>query len=211
MTFGRLLLIGGLAAACARTEPEPSGAPAATAIGDTARSWRQAGDNIDSILPMPEYLQRFREGLAEPVGFSGGATSREALARRFLAVVAARDTAALAALAVSRAEFAWLVFPHHIYASPPYELDPGIFWMQLTAGSAKGAHRTLERVGGTRLTFLGLGCQRDRQQITSGPVRIWSGCELRYRTGDSVLTRRLFGSIVARDGRVKLMSFANDF
>jgi len=211
MSFARLLLIAGLAAACVRSEPDPSGAPVATAAADTARPWRQPGDKIDSILPMPEYLRRFRVGLTEPGEFSGGETSRDALARRFLSAVSARDTATLASLVISRAEFAWLVFPHHIYASPPYELDPEIFWMQLTAGSAKGAHRTLDRLGGKPLAFQALTCQRDTLQIRNGPVRVWSSCGVRYREGDSVLTRRLFGAIVERDGRVKLLSFANDF
>ena len=201
-----------LAAGCSRADAGRTGAPAVAAAipsTDTARPWRKPGDKIDSILPMPEYLRRFRRGRTEPARLTGGAESRNELARRFLAAVSARDTAAFAALAVTRAEFAWLVFPYHIYASPPYALDPELFWMQLTAESAKGAHRTLERLGGTRLTFLGLGCQRDRLQMTSGPARIWSGCELRYRVGDTVLTRRLFGSIVERDGRVKLLNFAN--
>ena len=211
MDFGRLILIAGLAAACDQSEPEPSGAPVTTAAADTARPWRKPGDKIDSTLPMAEYLRRFREGLTEPMGFSGGATSRDALARRFLTAISARDTATLATLVVSRAEFAWLVFPRHIYARPPYELDPEIFWMQLTAGSATGIGRTMKRLGGRQLTFQALECRRDTVQIKSGPVRIWATCGLRYRDGDSEATRRLFGSVVERDGRVKLLSFANDF
>lgn len=198
-----------LAGACSRADGGRTGTSAAATAPDTARPWRKPGDTIDSILPMPEYLRRFRQGLTEPTRLTGGAASRNELARRFLAAVSARDTAALAALAVSRAEFAWLVFPDHIYAGPPYELDPEIFWMQLTAESAKGAHRTLERYGGARLALLALGCRHDTRQLRAGPVRIWSGCELRYRARDSVLTGRLFGSIVERDGRLKLLSFAN--
>ena len=205
-TIGIMLVF---AAACGRADAGRTGTTAAATALDTARPWREPGDKVDSILPMPEYLRRFRQGLTEPARLTGGATSRNALARRFLAAVSARDTAALAALAVSRAEFAWLVFPDHIYASPPYELDPEIFWMQLTAESAKGAHRTLERYGGARLVLLSLSCQHDPRQIRAGPVRIWSECELRYRARDSVLTGRLFGSIVERDGRMKLLSFAN--
>jgi hypothetical protein len=160
---------------------------------------------------MPEYLRRFREGLAQPAQFQGGAASRAALARRFLAAVSARDTATFAALVISRAEFAWLVFPHHLYAAPPYQLDPAIFWMQLTAGSAKGLSRTLERLGGKELGFQTLDCRRDTLQVRGGPIRVWSPCGVRYREGDSLRSRRLFGSIVEREGRFKLLSFANDF
>lgn len=186
--------------ACPASKAEQAGAP-----------WRKPADKIDSILPMPEYLRRFREGLTQPAEFEGGASSRDALARRFLAAVSARDTAAFAALMVSRAEFAWLVFPHHIYAIPPYELDPEIFWMRLTAGSAKGLGRTLERLGGKPLAFQSLDCRRDTLQVKSGPIRVWSWCGVRYREGDTLLTRRLFGSIVEREGRFKLLSYANDF
>src|SRR5688572_23549768 len=160
---------------------------------------------------MPEYLRRFHEGLTEPTAFRDGAASRDALARRFLSAVSARDSGAFAALMISRAEFAWLVFPHHIYAVPPYELDPGIFWMQLTAGSAKGLGRTLERLGGRALAFQALDCERDTVQVKGGPVRVWSSCGIRYREGNSLLTRRLFGSIVEREARFKLLSYANDF
>lgn len=186
--------------ACPASKAEQAGAP-----------WRKPGDKIDSILPMPEYLRRFREGLTEPAEFRGGATSRDALARRFLSAVSARDSGAFAALVISRAEFAWLVFPHHVYATPPYELDPGIFWMQLTAGSAKGLGRTLERLGGKALAFQALHCQQDTVQVNGGPVRVWSSCGIRYREGDRLLTRRLFGSIIEREGRFKLLSYANDF
>lgn len=186
--------------ACPASRAEQAGAP-----------WRKPGDKIDSILPMPEYLRRFREGLTQPAEFEGGAASRDALARRFLAAVSARDTAAFRSMVLSRAEFAWLVFPHHIYAAPPYDLDPAIFWMQLTAGSAKGLGRTLERLGGKALVFQSVDCERDTLQVKGGPIRLWSSCRVRYREGDGLLTRRLFGSIVEREGRFKLLSYANDF
>jgi hypothetical protein len=213
MTPGPLLFILVLVGACdranaGRTEAASAASAAAGAV-DTSRPWRKPGDKIDSILPMPEYLRRFRQGMVEPARLSGGAESRDELARRFLAALSARDASAFADLAVSRAEFAWLVFPHHLYHNPPYELDPDIFWIQLKAGSAEGLGATLQRYGGARLTLLGQSCQRDTVQIKSGPVRVWSACELRFRAGDSVLTRRLFGSIVERDGRLKLLSFAN--
>jgi len=206
-TIGLLLV---LAAACSRADAGRTGT-LAVHPADTAHPWRKPGDKIDSILPMPEYLRRFREGLAEPARLTGGATSRNELGRRFLAAVSGRDSARFADLVVSRAEFAWLLFPYHLYHDPPYELDPEIFWMQLTAGSAKGLQRTLERYGGTRLALVSVDCERDSRQFGPGPVRAWSSCTVRYRAGDTTETRKLFGSIVERDGRMKLLSFANDF
>ena len=94
MLLTRILLIGAVAAACTRTESEQPVNAAAGASTDTARPWRKPGDKVDSILPMREYLRRFRLGLAEPAELIGGAGSRNELARRFFAAVSARDTAA---------------------------------------------------------------------------------------------------------------------
>lgn len=207
----RLGIAAGLLAGCARADADRPAAPAVSAIADPARPWRKPGDKIDSILPMGEYLRRFRVGLTEPTHLVGGESSRLALARRFLVALQAQDSATLKDLAVTRAEFAWLVFPDHRYAEPPYELDPEIFWMQVRAGSAKGITRALQRYQGHSLVFLGLDCQRDTLQVRRGPARIWGPCRIRYRDGEAVETRRLFGSMVERDGRVKLLSFANDF
>jgi hypothetical protein len=200
----------GLAAACARSDAQRGDAQAAVVSADTAHPWRKPGDRVDSILPMDEHLRRFRTGLAQPVRFEGGAPGREALARRFLAAVSAQDTASLARLLLSPAEFAWLVFPDHIYSRPPYELDPAIFWLQLRVESEKGLGRTLRRFGGEPLRFMALSCHPDTVQVRI-PVRLWSACSLRYRAGDSVMIRRLFGSMVERDGQVKLVSFASEF
>lgn len=182
-----------------------------SAAFDPERPWRQPGDVIDSILPMEEYERRFREGLPEVTAFSGGAADREALVRQFLDAVSRRDSVALGDMAVNRAEFAWLVFPHHLYRNPPYELDPGIFWMQVQANSAKGQARVLERLGGVPLTFRGLTCERDTLQSLSPDVQMWSQCQVEYATPDSTLRRRLFSSITAVGGSMKFLGYANDF
>lgn len=202
------VLVLALLAGCNPSRAEPVHQMASS---DPARPWGKPGDKIDSILPMPEYFRRFRVGLVEPRQFAGGEPGREALARRFLQAVSSQDTAEFGRLLVSQAEFAWLFFPHHRYAGPPYELDPAIFWLQLRNESAKGLHRVLARYGGTPLRFLGMSCGVDSLQMVGGPARVWSPCRIRYRTDDSLLSRRLFGSIVVRDGRAKLLSYANDF
>jgi hypothetical protein len=160
---------------------------------------------------MAEYLRRFRQGLTEPARLEGGAITREALARLFLSAVATQDSVALRGLLISPAEFAWLVFPQHIYSEPPYALDPAIFWMQLGAESTKGLHGTLQRFGSHTLGYRDLRCQRDTVQLRPGPAALWSSCRVSYRNGTRVETHRLFGSIVERDGRFKLLSLANEF
>ena len=198
-----LLLTVLLLAAC-------SAEPAEVATTDST-PWRKPGDAVDSILPMPEYLRRFRAGTDSVAALTGGAPTREALAQRFLEAVATRDSVTLGQLLVSRAEFGWLVFPDHIYAAPPYELDPAVFWMQLVAGSAKGSARVLERVGGQPLAFVGLDCQRDTLQLRQGPATVWGPCTIRYREGDSTVARRLFASIIERDGAAKFLGYSNEF
>jgi hypothetical protein len=203
---GVIVLFLLLSAACGAGR---EAAPVASA--DSTRPWAQPGDVIDSILPMAEYQRRFREGLVEATALEGGAESPEALTRDFLAAISARDTAALRRMVLSRAEFAWLFFPDHRYSEPPYELDPAIFWMQVTAENGKGLERTLQRYGGSPLTLQRLECRADTLQMLRGPTTLLGPCTVRYRTADSTLTRRLFGSVIRRDGRVKFVSYANEF
>lgn len=178
---------------------------------DAERPWRQSGDVIDSILPMEEYERRFREELPRTVSLESGTPTLDMLAGRFLAAVGDRDSLALARLMVSPAEFAWLVFPQHRYRLPPYELDPAILWMQMTAASAKGLARVLERHGGQSLALRDLHCEPDTLQFAPGPLRAWSRCTLDYQAGDSLLSRRLFGTVVEHHGTFKLLGYGNDF
>lgn len=191
-----------LIAACAKPAPQ-------TASADST-PWRKPGDKIDSILPMEEYLRRFRIGLDTPTALTGGAASRDDVARAFLAAVQAQDTVAVKQLLVSRAEFAWLIFPDHKYAAPPYELDPAIFWGQMGSESAKGVGRLFRRFGGKALAFRSLECSRDTVQMRQGPATLWGSCVTHYRANDSTVALRIFGTIIERDGRFKLLSAAND-
>ena len=54
-----------------------------------------AATHVDSIVPRDVELTRFRAGLAEPVGLTGGETSRDALVRHFMTALERRDTVAL--------------------------------------------------------------------------------------------------------------------
>ncbi len=179
--------------------------------GDSLTPWRRPGDRVDSIRPMAELLERFRGSEPAPLRLTGGSTSRTALARRFLVAVATGDSVELSTMRVSRSEFAWLVFPRHRYATPPYELDPEIYWLQLEARSRAGLERALERLGGRSLRFVGMECRLDTLQGRSSEVMFWSPCRVRYTDGSNGDTRRLFGTIVEHAGRVKFLSYANEF
>jgi hypothetical protein len=200
------LFLGLLFVACADSGQQ------AEAPYDPERPWRQPGDVIDSIFPMEVMLARFRASVPEVTALQGGASDREGLARRFMNAVAAGDSTTLTGLLVNRAEYAWLVYPEHLYVKPPYELDPAIHWLQVQASSAKGMARVLERYGSRPLAFEALACEVDTVQFKgSTGIRAWAPCTVTYRANDSTLTRRLFGTIVERDGVAKFLGYANEF
>ncbi len=172
-------------------------------------SWRQPGDRIDSVLSMAEYERRFRVGLVEPTTLDGGRSSREDLARTVFRAVAGRDTALLASVLVTPAEFSWLVFPVHRYREEPYAIDPAILWMQLQAGSAKGSGRMLERYGGDRIELRELQCERE-ETTSDTIVTIWAPCVATIMRNGHRESGRYFGAIVEREGRFKLLSAGND-
>ena len=165
---------------------------------------------VDSALPIDTLLRRFRATMADtPTTIIGGATTREALARQLLAAVGARDTATVRTLVLSRAEFAWLYYPHTKFTAPPYELGPELVWIPLIGASEKGAARLLDRLGGRTLRYERLLCPDST--VVEGPNRITTGCAVRFAIADSATVElRLFSSFVERDGRVKVLSYAND-
>jgi len=169
-----------------------------------------AGGVVDSALPIPELLVRFRAATADtPTMLSGGAESPESLARALLAALSARDTAGVRALVMSRGEFAWLYYPHTKFTAPPYELGPELVWIPLVAASDKGAGRLLSRFGGRTLRFGALTCPDT--VTTEGPNIIVTGCTVRFAAGDSAARDlRIFSSLLSRDGRYKFLSYAND-
>ena len=81
----------------------------------------------------------------------------------------------------------------------------------MTAENSKGVERVLQRYGGQPLVFERLTCDADTLQMLRGPTKLWGPCRVRYRTADSTLTRQLFGSMIERNGRVKLVSYNNEF
>jgi hypothetical protein len=178
---------------------------------DPERPYRKPGDVIDSIFPMDTMVARFRQGVPEVTALSGGAPSRDSLVRRFLTAVETRDSQAIQEMVISRPEFAWLVFPDHIYHEPPYELDPKIFWLQLSAPSSKGIKDLLRRYGGAALALDSLACQRDTLQLSRGEMTMWSPCVVHYHAPEGEMSAELFGSIVEHGGMAKFLSYRNSF
>ena len=180
--------------------------PATTAAADSATA--PAGV-IDSILPIPLLLDRFRAGLTESQAFGGGfTTDRDTLVTRFVRALEAADTVALDAMVLDRAEYAWLYYPAHIYARPPYELAPATFWQLIQGNSTKGRARLTQTLAGTAFVYRGMTCTAS---TNVQPPLTEVNCRLKLVVGGAPTEGTYFGSIAERDGRFKFVSFANDF
>jgi hypothetical protein len=171
----------------------------------------QPGYMVDSILPMEEQLRRFRAGLAEtPRTLGGNVHSKDQLVHAFVHALESADTAALVRLTLTRAEFAYLVFPESPLSAPPYAQAPDLVWMQQSYASGTGLQRLLHRLGGSPLGFRSLSC--DEFPVTEGSNRIWKNCTVRFSPpGASTQTLRLFNGILEREGRFKILSYDNAF
>ncbi|MHB1195027.1 MAG: hypothetical protein ACYC6F_18550 [Longimicrobiales bacterium] len=195
------LVAASLLAACGRDErpPDAAGRP------DTVRTI------VDSIFPIEEELRRFRSDVGEePTSLAGGARSRDALVERFVTALEEADTAAFQDMLLTRAEFAWLYYPHTRFTAPPYELAPGLLWFQIENGTGRGFGRLLERMGGRPAHADGYDCPSEPR--TEGPNRVWEECVVHLRPpGGEPRDLALFGSILERGGVYKFVSFSNGF
>jgi hypothetical protein len=163
---------------------------------------------VDSVVPRDTALARFREGLNRPAGLTGGAESLEGLVARLVTAVERSDTAGLAGLMLTRAEFAYLYYPTIPEGRPPYDLSPGLFWFMLEGSSQRGRSALLSDRGGQPLGYAGVRCDGPPRHYAENTV--WPLCLVRrvQATGDTV-EARLFGPIVERGGRFKLVTLAN--
>ncbi|HUQ81591.1 MAG TPA: hypothetical protein VM076_10650 [Gemmatimonadaceae bacterium] len=202
-----------MSAACApdarpRVERAPAVESKVSLASDTSYRTRP-GYVVDSALSVEEELRRFRVGLgAVPVAFAGGASTREALVRRFFAALSAADTSALRSMLISRAEFAYLVYPSSTYTHEPYRQPPGLVWMQLRSSTARGGHRLLERARDYR--YLSHSC--DQTSSREGDNLLWRHCRAKViRAPGDTAQMALFGVIVERKGQFKFASYETDY
>ena len=181
---------------------------AACGSPDARADLPESGRVVDSILPREEALRRFREGLAPVDSLAGGVGSRDELVAAFVRAIAAADTAAIARMAVSRAEFAYLYYPTAVEGKPPYDLEPGLMWFTLYERSNEGARNALKRYGGHPMHLLGYDCGKGKHREDRNTI--YGPCAVRWKTeaGDTV-SMRLISKILERDGRFKFLSYAN--
>lgn len=207
----RALALAALTVACSHGDGGAN-AGGATRNSAGAQDYRkQPGYIIDSLLPMEEYLRRFRVGMTEPTALTSGMPERDALVRTFMTALAKRDTGQLSRMTLTKAEFAWLYFPHHPISRPPFELPPELTWFQIGANGHKGSVRMLERFGGQTLRYLGHVCP-DSSIRAVGEGREYDRCRVIVaRAGGARDTLRFFGPVFERRGQFKFVSYANDF
>lgn len=163
----------------------------------------------DTLHSAAESLRRFRTGLAPVELLAPAFESKDAVARAFVAAVGANDVPGVARTLMTRAEFAWLYYPENPVSAPPYELPAGIAWFELEGNSLAGIRRALASHGGRPIVFRDLDCAS--LPVVQGANRLWNGCVVSLVQKDgSDISLRLFGSILERDGRFKLVTAAND-
>lgn len=168
-----------------------------------------ADDSARREAELEAALAEFREELPVVTRLEGGETDRDALVRRFVNAVEARDTDDLAAIVMDRAEFAYLYYPTSPYTRRPTRQEAPLAWFLQLQNSQKGISRVLARYGGNALHAAGYAC--DAEPVVSGANRIWSNCVMRLAPpGADTTAIRLFGGIIEREGRFKLFSYTND-
>lgn len=163
----------------------------------------------DVLLPMPEMIARFQEGLPalDALG-DGAAASRDELVAELVSAIEDSSAARLRSIRLDAAEFAWLYFPESRYTEKPYELPPETLWMLMDQNGLKGETRLLRRFGGRPLDVTGYTCEDEPRR--EGLNIFWEQCLVTLAGADGTRVMRLFGSIMGRDGRYKFVSMSND-
>jgi hypothetical protein len=189
------------------------------ACGDGVRAAAASGETdprlspgyvVDSARSMEEELRRFRgDAAASPDTLAFAHDSKESLVGSFLSALLRGDSAGLAQLHVTRAEFGDLYFPYSRFMRPPYELPPALLWFQLTSESNRGLTKLMRLFTNRELVVDRVECPEE--PVAEGDNRLWNNCRTFLRGMEGPPGGwRLFGSIIERHGRVKFLSYAND-
>lgn len=200
-TLSLLLALALNAGSCTRGDTAPA---------DDRTEVQTPAPVVDSVFPMEMMLARFRADIPEVPAMTSGAGDRDALVTTVVQALQEADTSAFEPMTVTLGEWAWLYFPTSLQAQPPYELPPGMAWLQVQQGNRVGVLRALERFGGQALDYQGYACSPE--PTVEGANRVWVGCLVQLgRNGEEATPVRLFSAILERDGHFAILSFANDF
>lgn len=164
---------------------------------------------VDSILPIEEEIRRFREmAPGVPTRLTGGASSRDALVRRWVRAVERADTAAFRDMIISPEEYITFYYPYSRYTAPPWRQSPRLRWFLMSSSSSRGATRVLQRHGGEPFGYRSYRCAAEDRV---GNLRVWSECTVRRRVNGQEGEMRYFGAIIAMGGVYKFLSYASDY
>ena len=197
--LARLLLLATTAAGCSTPDAAPVRAQSAAVTRVT----------VDSALPTSDRLRRFRATVSDrPDSLRHASPDIDDLVQRWARAIQARDTAALNAMVLDRAEFAWLFYPTNKLALPPYEMPPALMWENILANSDAGARRAIDRLAGRPLVVQRVSCTQPAVQ--EGVNRVYERCVVTLRAGpETIRDARVFGTIIERNGRFKFLGYAN--
>jgi hypothetical protein len=137
----------------------------------------------------------------------GGAVTRDSLVAAFVHAVEHNDRPALERMVLSRVEFDRVYYPNSAQSRPPYELEPDLMWMQISAHREKGLARLLENAGGRSLGFVGYECTAP---VREREIELSRLCQVtRIETAHDTTTEVLFGSIIGYRGVYKFVGYVN--
>jgi hypothetical protein len=166
---------------------------------------------VDSIFPPAEALRRFRaaSGPTQPTVLTEGDTSVLALFTGYVAALRARDSIAVLRFALSRPEYAWLY-----YDGSPEQVSglvPQAAWALMESRSNVGLGRAAGRVSalGQATRVASATCGTKVVPLPSGDII--GPCIVVIEAADGTRTPLpLARTVLRRNGRLKLVSFAND-
>lgn len=131
------------------------------------------------------------------------------LATAVLSALEARDLARLRALAVSNTEFRDHVWPELPAARPERNMPLSYVWEDLNQKSEASLGRTLAQYGGQRFTLSSVQYLGATTPYRSYLVHRRTQVTVRDAVGN-LRNLRLFGSVLEKDGRVKVFSYVVD-
>ena len=168
------------------------------------------GYRVDSIFPPAEALRRFREesGATQPTALEGGDTSVVSLLTGYVAALRVRDSISVLRYALTRQEYAWLYYD----GSPEQQsgLVPQAAWALMESRSNVGLGRAAGRVSAVaNARVVEAKCGATTAKIPG--AELIGPCTVTLEAGNKTRTTvPLARSVMRHNGRLKLVSFAND-
>jgi hypothetical protein len=133
----------------------------------------------------------------------------EDLARRVVEAVRTKDVPTLRDLRVSEKLYKEELCPAFLASKPRHTMNVDFHWNLLQVNALEGMREILNRYGGQPIEYRGL---EDPDEIEEyGTFRLWRRVRVRIQLEgkEKEISARLFGAIVERNGRFKLLSYVS--